>query len=49
MLEQTVIDTVQTGTMTKDLALLIGPDQKWVNTLGFLEKVNENLNNSLNI
>ncbi len=48
-LEQTVIDTVQTGTMTKDLALLVGPDQTWVNTIGFLEKVNENLNNSLNI
>ena len=29
--------------MTKDLALLVGPDQKWLTTTGFLEKVDENL------
>ena len=29
--------------MTKDLALLVGPDQKWLTTEGFLDKVDENL------
>ena len=29
--------------MTKDLALLVGPDQKWLSTTGFLDKVDENL------
>ena len=29
--------------MTKDLALLVGPDQKWLSTTGFLEKVAENM------
>ena len=42
-LEQTVIETVESGDMTKDLALLIGPDQKWQTTEGFLEKVAENM------
>ena len=30
--------------MTKDLALLVGPDQKWLTTEGFLEKADQNLN-----
>ncbi|MEP2943955.1 MAG: NADP-dependent isocitrate dehydrogenase [Hyphomicrobiales bacterium] len=42
-LEQVCIDTVETGFMTKDLALLIGPDQPWLSTIGFLDKVDENL------
>ena len=42
-LEKVCIDTVETGHMTKDLALLIGPDQKWLSTTGFLDKVDENL------
>ena len=29
--------------MTKDLAILIGPEQKWLSTEGFLDKVDENL------
>ncbi len=29
--------------MTKDLALLIGPEQKWLSTAGFLDKIDENL------
>jgi isocitrate dehydrogenase len=29
--------------MTKDLALLIGPEQKWLSTSGFLDKIGENL------
>jgi isocitrate dehydrogenase len=43
-LEEIVVDTVESGSMTKDLALLVGPDQKWLTTEGFLEKINENLN-----
>jgi isocitrate dehydrogenase len=33
--------------MTKDLALLVGPDQAWLTTEGFLEKIEENLNKAL--
>ena len=33
--------------MTKDLALLIGPEQKWLSTTGFLDKVGENLQKAL--
>jgi isocitrate dehydrogenase len=43
-LERVVVETVESGCMTKDLALLVGPDQKWLTTMGFLEKVDENLN-----
>ncbi|MEM7745576.1 MAG: NADP-dependent isocitrate dehydrogenase [Pseudomonadota bacterium] len=46
-LEKTVVETVEAGFMTKDLALLVGPDQKWMTTMGFLEKVDENLNKAL--
>ncbi|MEM0989211.1 MAG: NADP-dependent isocitrate dehydrogenase [Pseudomonadota bacterium] len=46
-LEKTVVETVEAGDMTKDLALLVGPDQKWLTTMGFLEKVDENLNKAL--
>jgi isocitrate dehydrogenase len=42
-LEKVTIDTVESGFMTKDLALLVGPDQKWLTTTGFLGKVDENL------
>ncbi len=35
--------------MTKDLALLVGPDQKWLTTIGFLEKVDQNLNRVLSL
>jgi isocitrate dehydrogenase len=42
-LEKVTIDTVEAGFMTKDLALLIGADQKWLSTTGFLDKVDENL------
>ena len=31
------------GRVTKDLALLVGPDQKWLTTNGFLDKIDENL------
>ncbi len=42
-LEKVCVDTVEAGYMTKDLALLIGADQKWLSTTGFLDKVSENL------
>jgi isocitrate dehydrogenase len=46
-LEKVCIDTVQAGFMTKDLALLIGADQKWLSTTGFLDKVGENLKKAM--
>ncbi|MEN8875141.1 MAG: NADP-dependent isocitrate dehydrogenase [Pacificibacter sp.] len=46
-LERVIVDTVESGFMTKDLALLVGPDQKWLTTMGFLEKIEENLNAAL--
>jgi isocitrate dehydrogenase len=42
-LEKVCIDTVEAGHMTKDLALLVGPDQAWLTTTGFLDKIDENL------
>ena len=47
-LEKVVVDTVESGAMTKDLALLVGPDQAWLTTEGFLAKIDENLNAALN-
>ena len=46
-LEQVCIDTVESGHMTKDLALLIGPDQPWLSTTGFLDKVDQNLQKAM--
>ncbi len=46
-LEKVTVDTVEDGFMTKDLALLVGPDQKWLTTIGYLEKVDEYLNKAL--
>src|SRR5664279_2913332 len=40
-LERVCVQTVEEGKMTKDLALLIGPDQKWLTTEGFLEALDE--------
>jgi isocitrate dehydrogenase len=42
-LEKVCVATVEAGFMTKDLALLIGPDQPWLSTSGFLDKIDENL------
>ena len=42
-LEKVCVDTVEAGFMTKDLALLVGPEQKWLSTTGFLDKIDENL------
>ena len=46
-LEQVCIDTVESGIMTKDLALLVGPDQKWLSTLGFLDAIDANLKKAM--
>ncbi len=46
-LERVTVQTVEDGFMTKDLALLVGPDQKWLTTMGYLEKVDEYLNRAL--
>ena len=46
-LERVTVEAVEDGWMTKDLALLVGPDQKWLTTMGYLEKVDEYLNKAL--
>lgn len=46
-LEKVCVDTVEAGFMTKDLALLIGPDQPWLSTTGFLDKIDENLQKAM--
>ncbi|WP_273791677.1 MULTISPECIES: NADP-dependent isocitrate dehydrogenase [unclassified Bartonella] len=46
-LEEVCIKTVEEGFMTKDLALLIGPKQKWLSTTGFLDKIDENLKKAM--
>jgi len=43
-LEKVCVDTVESGFMTKDLALLVGDQQSWLTTEGFLDKISENLN-----
>jgi len=42
-LEKVCVATVEAGFMTKDLALLVGPEQKWASTEGFIDKIDENL------
>ena len=46
-LERVSIDTVESGNMTKDLALLVGPEQRWLSTTGFLDKVDANLRSAM--
>ena len=46
-LEKVCVDTVEAGDMTKDLSLLIGPDQPWLTTEGFIEKVAANFQEAL--
>jgi isocitrate dehydrogenase len=46
-LEKVCVDTVESGYMTKDLALLVGADQKWLSTTGFLDKIDENLKRAM--
>jgi isocitrate dehydrogenase len=42
-LEAVCVETVESGKMTKDLALLVGPEQEWMNTQDFLAALDENL------
>ena len=46
-LEKTCINTVENGQMTKDLAILINPNQKWLNTEDFLKKLQQKLEKNL--
>jgi isocitrate dehydrogenase len=46
-LERVCIETVESGAMTKDLAILIGPDQPWMNTQDFLSKIDRNLQSAM--
>ena len=46
-LEKTCVSTVERGSMTKDLALLVGEGQSWLSTEGFLDAVQENLEKAL--
>ena len=46
-IEKVCVDTVQSGYMTKDLAILISKEQEWLNTQDFLEKINSNLQSAL--
>ena len=46
-LEKVTVGTVEAGFMTKDLAVLVGPEQKWLSTTGFLDKVDENLRKAM--
>ncbi len=46
-LEKVCVDTVEAGFMTKDLALLVGPDQGWLSTTGFLDKIDQNLKKAM--
>ncbi|MBI1867831.1 MAG: NADP-dependent isocitrate dehydrogenase [Methylocystis sp.] len=46
-LEEVCVSTVEQGFMTKDLALLVGHDQKWLSTEGFLDKIQENLRTAI--
>ncbi|MGB6427173.1 MAG: NADP-dependent isocitrate dehydrogenase [Methyloceanibacter sp.] len=42
-LEKVVVGTIEAGFMTKDLALLVGAEQAWLSTTGFLDKIDERL------
>jgi isocitrate dehydrogenase len=46
-LEKVSVDTVEAGFMTKDLALLVGADQKWLSTAAFLDKISDNLRQAM--
>jgi isocitrate dehydrogenase len=46
-LEKVCVDTVEAGQMTKDLALLIGPEQPWLNTQAFLDALDANLRKAM--
>ena len=45
--EKTIVSSVEAGMMTKDLAMLVGPEQEWLDTAGFMDVLAENLDNAL--
>jgi isocitrate dehydrogenase len=47
LIETVCVSTVESGYMTKDLALLVGAEQKWLSTTGFLDKIAENLDKAM--
>ena len=46
-MERVVVDTIEAGFMTKDLALLVGAEQKWLSTTGFLDKIDDHLRKAM--
>ncbi len=48
-LERVCVETVESGKMTKDLALLVGPEQEWQSTEEFLSSIDENLKQEMNL
>ncbi len=46
-LERVCVETVEAGDMTKDLALLVGAEQKWLSTTGFLDRIDDNLKKAM--
>jgi len=46
-LEKVTVSTIEAGDMTKDLAVLVGPDQKWLSTMGFLDRIDSNLKKAM--
>ena len=48
-LEAVCVETVEAGAMTKDLAILIGPDQPWLTTRQFLDTLDANLQTKMNL
>jgi isocitrate dehydrogenase len=46
-LEKVTVATIEEGKMTKDLSLLVGPDQPWLSTLGFLDAIDQNLQKAM--
>jgi isocitrate dehydrogenase len=46
-MEKVTVDTVEAGQMTKDLALLVGDEQKWLTTEGYLDAVAANLDRAM--
>jgi isocitrate dehydrogenase len=47
LMEKVTVDTVEAGQMTKDLALLVGDEQKWLTTEGYLDAVAANLDRAM--
>ncbi|MGB7090790.1 MAG: NADP-dependent isocitrate dehydrogenase, partial [Methylovirgula sp.] len=46
-LEKVCVETVEAGYMTKDLALLVGAEQRWLSTTSFLDRISEHLRRAM--